>query len=371
MPAVDPEGRPASGRGSAAEVEVDRRRSQQFMQKLVGDIATALTTSLVLVGERSGLFAAMAGAGPLASDELARRSGVPPRYVEEWLAALTAAGYVEHDPANGVFTLPDEHAIFLVDPSSEYYLAGLVDAQLRLMLMAPRVAEAFRRGEGVPFAEFGAEFPVALERMNRSVYENRLVRDWLAELPEVVSRLSAGGRVVDVGCGTGVVPIILARAFPSAHVAGLDLDERSVSLATRYASEAGVDVRFIRAPAELLPLDPPWDLVTTFDVVHDLPDPVTALRRIRAALADGGTYLMAEPRVADELRDNVGNPFARMLYGISCLLCVPQSLAQGGPGLGACWGEARARALATQAGFGRFESLDIRSPVMSFFALRP
>lgn len=350
---------------------MDRQRSQQFMQKMVGDIATALATSLVLVGERSGLFAAMAGAGPLTSDALAARSGVPTRYVEEWLAALATAGYIEHDAANGVFTLPDEHAMFLVDPSSEYYLGGLVDGQLKLMAMAPRIAAAFQRGEGVPFAEFGAELPGALEAMNRSVYENRLVRSWLPELPEVVSRLEAGGRAVDVGCGTGVVPVTLAREFPAARIAGIDLDERSISAAARRASDAGVDVQFGQATAEALPLDPPWDLVTSFDVVHDLPDPLLALRRIRAALATGGTYLMVEPRVADRLEDNAGNPFARMLYGISCLLCVPQSLAQGGPGLGACWGEARARELATQAGFGRFRRLEIRSPVMAFYALQP
>lgn len=341
------------------------------MQKLVGDVATALATSLVLVGERSGLFAAMAGAGPLTSDALAARSGVPPRYVEEWLAALAVAGYVEHDATSGVFTLPDEHAMFLVDPSSEYYLGGLVEGQLELMAMAPRIATAFQRGEGVPFVEFGAELPGALEGMNRSVYENRLVRSWLPELPEVVSRLEAGGRAVDVGCGTGVVPVTLARAFPAARITGIDLDARSVSVAARRASEAGVDVRFVQATAEALPLDPPWDLVTSFDVVHDLPDPVTALRRIRAALADGGTYLMVEPRVADRLEDDAANPFARMLHGISCLLCVPQSLAQGGPGLGACWGEARARELATEAGFGEFRRLEIRSPVMAFYALRP
>lgn len=341
------------------------------MQKLVGDVATALATSLVLVGERSGLFAAMAGAGPLTSDALAARSGVPPRYVEEWLAALAVAGYVEHDATSGVFTLPDEHAMFLVDPSSEYYLGGLVEGQLELMAMAPRIATAFQRGEGVPFVEFGAELPGALEGMNRSVYENRLVRSWLPELPEVVSRLEAGGRAVDVGCGTGVVPVTLARAFPAARITGIDLDERSISVAARRASEAGVDVRFVQATAEALPVDPPWDLVTSFDVVHDLPDPVTALRRIRAALADGGTYLMVEPRVADRLEDDAANPFARMLHGISCLLCVPQSLAQGGPGLGACWGEARARELAAEAGFGEFRRLEIRSPVMAFYALRP
>jgi 2-polyprenyl-3-methyl-5-hydroxy-6-metoxy-1,4-benzoquinol methylase len=260
--------------------------------------------------------------------------------------------------------------MFLVDPASEYYLGGLVEGQLGISAMAPRVAEAFGRGEGVPFVEFGPGLPGVLERMNRSVYEQRLVRSWLPELPDVVARLRDGGRALDVGCGTGVVPITLAAAFPAAHVAGLDLDERSVATARERAAEAGVAVEFVRAPVADLPPDPPWDLVTSFDVVHDLPDPVGALRRIRDALAEGGTYLMAEPRVADRLEDNVDNPFARMLYGISTLHCVPQSLAQGGPGLGACWGESRARELAAEAGFGGFERLGIRSPVTAFYALR-
>lgn len=339
------------------------------MQKLVGDVATSLAVSLLLVGERSGLLAAMAGAGPLSAAELAERGGVPLRYVEEWLAALAGSGYVEHDAATDRFRLPDEHAMFLVDPTSEYYLGGLVEGQVGLSAVAPRVAEAFARGEGVPFAEFGAGFPGALERMNRSVYERRLVRSWLPELPDVVARLREGGRALDVGCGTGVVPIALAAAFPAAHVAGLDIDERSVAAAAENAAAAGVDVALVAAPVEALPLDPPWDLVTAFDVVHDLPDPVGALRRVRAALADGGTFLMVEPRVADRLEDDVDNPFARMLHGISTLHCVPQSLAQGGPGLGACWGESRARALAAEAGFGRCDRLDIRSPVMAFYAL--
>ena len=351
---------------------MDRERSRQFMQKLVGDVATALATSLVFVGERSGLFKAMAGAGPLSSAALAAKCSVPVRYVEEWLAAMVGAGYVEHDPANERFALPDEHAMYLVDPASEYYLGGLVGGASRMVSMAPRIAAAYERGEGVPFAEFGAELPVALEQMNRAVYENRLVQSWLPALPDVVARLQAGGRAIDVGCGTGVVPVTLAKAFPAARVSGLDFDERSIAIARGYAMDAGVHTRvdFLHARVDALPLEPPWDFVSTFDVIHDLPDPAGALARIRAALADGGTYLMVEPRVADRLEDNTGNPFARMLYGVSCLHCVPQSLAQGGPGLGACWGESRARAIATQAGFRRFERLEIRSPVMAFYALR-
>ncbi len=352
---------------------IDKERSQRFLQKAIGDIGTALAASLVLVGDRSGLFRAMSGAGATTSAALAERSGVHPRYVEEWLAAMVGAGYVEHDAAADTFALPDEHATFLADPDSEYYLGGLFASLPEFTGIAPRLADAFARGsEGVPFAEFGAAMPIALEQMNRPVYEKRLVKSWLPALPEVVRKLQASGRALDVGCGTGIVPVTLAKAFPASRFAGLDFDERSIEIARGHASDAGVDARveWIAAPAESLPTDPPWDLITTFDVIHDLPDPLAALQRIRDALAPGGTYLMVEPKVAERLDDNAANPFARMLYGMSCLHCVPQSLAQGGPGLGACWGERRARTIAEQAGFASFERLDIRSPVMAFYSLR-
>jgi len=350
---------------------MDKEKSSRFMLKLVGDVGTALAAGLLLVGDRSGLFKAMAGAGRLSADALARRSGVACRYVEEWLAVMAGAGYVEYDAVADTFLLPDEHALFLTDEESEYYLGGLFQGLPGLLAMTPRLVSAFNTGEGVSFAEFGAELPLSLEAMNRSVYENRVVRSWLPAMPEVVARLQAGGRALDVGCGTGVVAITLARAFPTATIAGLDLDARSIEIARGHARDAGVAERvaFLAEPVESLPTEPGWDFVSTFDVIHDLPDPLAAMTRIRSALNDGGTYLMVEPKVAERLEQNVENPFARMLYGISCLHCVPQSLAQGGPGLGACWGERRARDMAEQAGFARFDRLEIRSPVMAFYAL--
>jgi SAM-dependent methyltransferase len=351
---------------------MDKARSQQFMLKLVGDVGTVLAAGALFVGDRVGLFRAMAGAGPVSPEALAERSGVQPRYVEEWLAVMAGAGYVEHDPASGRFTLPDEHALFLTDPSTEYYLGGLFHGMPGMMASLPKVAQAFERGEGVRFADFGAEMPLALEAMNRPVYENRLVRDWLPAVPDALQRLQRGGRAIDVGCGTGVVPLVLAKAFDGATIAGIDFDALSIEIARGRAREAGLDrrVEFIQAGIDGLPTDPGWDLITTFDVIHDLPDPLAALQRIRSALANGGTYLMVEPKVADRLEQNTANPFARMLYGMSCLHCVPQSLAQGGPGLGACWGETRARRLAEDAGFADFDRLDVRSPAMAFYALR-
>jgi 2-polyprenyl-3-methyl-5-hydroxy-6-metoxy-1,4-benzoquinol methylase len=341
------------------------------MLKVVGDVATAMATALLGVGDQAGLFKCMAGSGPMTPFELSERSGVRQRYVEEWLAAMAGAGYVEYDAEGERFTLPPEHAQFLVDPGSEYYLGGLFGSLPGLMAMAPKLAQAFQTGSGISFADFGQGMPQALEVMNRPVYEARLVRHWLPTLPDVVARLQAGGRALDIGCGTGVVPLVLARAFPAATIVGIDLDAHSVDIARGYAREAGLSerVQFEARPVEALAATPGWDFISTFDVMHDLPDPLGAMQRIRAALNAGGTYLMVEPKVSDDLSANLANPFARMFYGISCLHCVPQSLAQGGQGLGACWGEKRARSLAAEAGFTRFERLGIRTAGLVFYAL--
>jgi 2-polyprenyl-3-methyl-5-hydroxy-6-metoxy-1,4-benzoquinol methylase len=350
---------------------MDKDKANRFMQKLVGDVATAIAGGLLLAGDKAGLLRAMAGAGPLTTAALADRSGVRQRYVEEWLATMAGAGYVEYDAAADAFTLPDEHAQFLIDPQAETYLGGLYGGLPALMAMVPKLTDAFRSGEGIAFSDFGAEMPRLLETMNRPVYEARLVQQWLPALPEALRRLQAGGSALDIGCGTGVVPVTLAKAFPNAQVSGIDLDAHSINLARGEAESAGLAdrVHLSAQRIEDLPADARFDLITTFDVVHDLPDPLDALRRIRGHLSDGGSYLMVEPKVADDLESNLANPFARMLYGISCLHCVPQSLAQGGGGLGACWGEQRARALAAQAGFGRFERLPIRSAALAFYAL--
>jgi len=350
---------------------MDKEKSTRFMLKVVGDVATSLAAGLLVVGDKAGLFKHMAGAGALSAAELAERSGVLARYVEEWLASMAGAGYVEFDAATDRFTLPDEHAQFLTNPGSEYYLGGLYGSLPGLLAMAPRLAQAFQSGSGISFADFGADMPQMLEVMNRPVYEARLVKSWLPNLPRVVERLAAGGRALDIGCGTGVVPITLAKAYPQAAVTGIDLDAHSIGIAQGYAREAGLQdrVQFVAQPIEALPADAQWDFISTFDVMHDLPDPVGAMRRIRQALADDGTYLMVEPKVGDDLETNLGNPFARMFYGISCLHCVPQSLAQGGLGLGACWGEKRARALAAEAGFTHFERLGIRTAGLVFYAL--
>lgn len=351
---------------------MNKERSRRFMEKVVGDVGTAMAAALVFVGDHTGLFKAMAGAGPLGAADLVRLTGIHTRYIEEWLSAMVCAGYIEHDSARNQFELPDEHAIFLTNRSSERYLGGMFAGVLGAVALAPRLVSAFERGEGISFSEFGENMPVAFEQMNRTVYENRLIQSWLPTMPEAVRRLHGGGRTIDIGCGTGIVPVILAKAFPMAHIEGLDLDAPSIEIARRYAREAGVSdrVRFTHASADVLAEQGTYDLITTFDVVHDLPDPSGVLKLIRNALNEGGSYLMVEPKVDDRLERNRENPFGRMLYSISCLHCIPQSLAQGGPGLGACWGPSQARRLATDAGFSHFAILPIHSPALAFYELR-
>jgi SAM-dependent methyltransferase len=350
---------------------VDKERSQQFMQKVVGDVGTALAAGLVLVGQQTGLFKAMAGAGAMTAEQLVAKTGIHARYVEEWLGAMVCNAYVEHDPVAHTFTFPDEHALFLTDDSTEFYLGGLFTGLPGLMSMVPRLVQAFEKGSGITFAEFGEGLPVALEQMNRPVYENRLTRTWLPTMPHIVAKLQAGGRAIDIGCGTGVVAMTLAKAYPAARIEALDFDARSIAIAKNYAEQAGLAgrIQFTQGRAQDIESAPGYDLISTFDVIHDLPEPLAVLRRIRECLAPGGSYLMVEPRMDHELNNN-RTAFGKLLYGMSCLHCVPQSLSQGGPGLGACWGPKRAQELAMQAGFASFTPLPVRSPVLAFYELR-
>ncbi len=349
---------------------LDQAKANQFMNKVVGDLGTSLAVMLVHVGDRVGLFEAMADAGPLQSAELAQRAGIHPRYADEWLNAMACAGYVEHDPEALTFTLPDERAMFFAAPGTEYYLGGLFKGAPMLAAAAPQVAAAFESGAGVSYQAYGAWVPLSTEQMNRAVYEARLVRKWLPAVAGAVDRLKAGGRAIDIGCGTGVVPILIAKAFPQARVEGLDFDARSIEMARSRAAEAGAKVEFSAVSAADWEPSGGYDLISTFDCMHDMPDPLGLLRRIRGALTQGGSYLMVEPRVGDRLQDNLANPFGKMLYGLSCMHCVPQSIAQGGPGLGACWGPGRARVMAHEAGFAQFNELPIKTAAQAFYELK-
>ena len=347
---------------------MDREKTRLATEKLFRDMAGAMSAGMVYVGTRTGLFRAMQGKGPMRLDEVARASGLQPRYVEEWLKGMAAAGYLAYDPAAESYTLSDEHAYFLASEGSDHFAGGMFEMVPVLMRVAPKVAQAFRAGGGVPFEEFGPDCVTALDLINRGMYEHRFTDYWLKPLPGVIAKLEAGGRMLDVGCGSGRVCIAFAKAFPKAEVVGIDPDAESIRRARDAA--AGLAIRFEATTTEHLERNGGFDLVTICDCIHDLAAPVKTLTEVRALLKPDGTLFIVEPKAADRLEDNL-NPVATMFYGFSIFHCMTQSLARGGPGLGTCMGPGTAEKLLREAGFTGFRLLDVKSQVNLFYAATP
>ncbi len=351
---------------------MDKERARAFADKIFDDMAGAMTAGLGFVGVKTGLFRAMAGKGPLTLDELVGMTHLQSRYVEEWLKGMVCAGYLEYEPGADTYRLPDEHALLLASDGTHHFMGGLFCMAPVLLRAAPRVAVAFEKGGGVPFEDYGEDGVEALDLINRGQYEQRFARHWLKSLPAVVQRLEAGGRVLDVGCGTGRVVLTLAKAFPQATIVGVDPDRESIRQANAAANaeRLGARVRFLVRNTGELDSEDTFDLITACDCVHDFPAPDKTLKEIRALLKLDGVLLVIEPKAADRLEDNC-NSLGTMYYGFSIFHCMTQSLARGGPGLGTCMGPARTKALLEQAGFTRFETLDIKSKVLAFYAIRP
>lgn len=241
-----------------------------------------------------------------------------------------------------------------------------------LLRVAPQVAQAFREGGGVQFEDYGRDGVIALDMVNRGQYEQRFASYWLKAVPEAVVALNAGGRALDVGCGAGRVCVALAKAFPAADVVGLDPDGESIAQACATAAEANVQdhVRFVAQRTGEIDRGDGFDLITACDCIHDFARPGETLSEIRGLLKPEGTLFIMEPKVADQLEDN-RNDMATMFYGFSVFHCMTQLLAQGGPGLGTCMGPAQTERLVRDAGFSRFERLDIKSQAFLFYAARP
>jgi len=337
-------------------ISVDMDAFMAFVGKFAGDLGAVVAAGNVVIGDQLGLYRGLAAGGPSTAAELAARTGTDPRYVAEWLAGQAAGGYVEY--ADGRFSLSAEQALALADPASPVDVAGAFTLALGALNAVPAVASAFRTGEGIGWHEQAAEVFTGCERFFRAGYAAHLVQDWLPALPGVVSRLSAGGSVADVGCGLGASTVLLASAFPRSRLSGFDYHAESVALATKRAAEAGVAERvtFETATAASFP-GTGYDLVTTFDCLHDMGDPVGAARHIRSALAADGSWLIVEPMAADTIEGNL-NPVGRVYYNFSTLLCLPNARSQGtaadGSMLGAQAGEAAIRSVAAAAGFSSF-----------------
>jgi len=331
---------------------VDQTKLEQFVGKAIGDLGAALTAALVVIGDKLGLFKALAQAGPLTPADLAARTNTAERYVREWLAAQAAAGYVLYDAARGRYSLSPEQAVALADENSPACVLGGFQGMTAAMKIVPKLSEAFRTGHGVGWHEHDADLFMGTERFFRPGYAAHLTSAWIPALEGVDAKLKAGGRAADIGCGHGASTVLMAQAYPKSTFVGFDYHAASIERARERAAEAGVAdrVRFEVAAAKEYP-GRGYDFVTCFDCLHDMGDPVGAATHVRSSLAPDGTWMVVEPYAGDRVEENL-TPVGRVFYSASTLICTPASLAQEvGLALGAQAGETRLREVIGAGGF--------------------
>lgn len=333
---------------------IDESKLEAFMGKAVTDMGAIISAPLFMIGEKLGLYKAMAGEGPLSSEEVAERSGAAERYVREWLRNQAAGGYVEYDGKTDKYTLPDEHALALADEASPFYILGVYDSIASLYADEDKITEAFRSGKGMGWHEHDPRLFRGTERFFRPGYRGNLVSEWIPALEGVQEKLEQGARVADVGCGHGASTVIMAEAFPKSEFTGFDYHKPSIKRAREAAAQAGVDDRisFEVASAKDYP-GSGYDFVAVFDCLHDMGDPVGAASHVHETLDSDGTWMIVEPFANDRVEDNL-NPVGRVFYGASTVICTPASLDQEvGLALGAQAGEARLTEVLKEGGFSR------------------
>ena len=348
--------------------ELDRAKARAFTQLMVRHLEGAAVTLMLEVDRRVGLFEAMAPMGAVTSAQLAEKSGLSERYVREWLAAMVCGGIVEYAAAEHTYRLPREHATALTG-SSMRNLTSMVEMFPLLNRVIPDVADAFRTGRGVPYSAFQPDFTGLMDRRSRPRYDELLFSTYLAKPEGLSARLEAGIRVADVGCGTGHCITLMARRFPKSNFVGYDISESGIANARAMAAGVG-NASFEVQDVARLETTTPFDLITAFDAIHDQADPAGVLRRIHAALASGGTFLMLDVWASSELADNVGTPMAPYLYTMSTMHCMSVSLASGGPGLGTAWGHQTAIRMLREAGFADVRLFERVDPANSLYVAR-
>jgi SAM-dependent methyltransferase len=342
-----------------------------FVFRAVDEIGATLNAALVVMGDKLGYYRALAAAGPTTPGDLADHTDTDSHYAREWLNAQAAGGYVSYDPETERYSLPPEHAVALTDETSPAFLPGFFQIALGTVRDSATVIEAARSGDGIGWHQHNTDVHIGCERFFRPGYVANLVSSWLPALDGVVAKLERGARVADVGCGHGASTIVMAQAFPNSTFVGSDYHPESIEIARAHTADAGVDgsVSYEVAPADGFTGNG-YDLVTTFDALHDMGDPVGAARHVRDVIAPDGTWLLVEPAAGDQVQDNL-NPVGRVYYGFSTLLCTPASLSQDvGLALGTQAGPARLRDVATAAGFTRFR-LAAQTPFNIVLEIRP
>jgi ubiquinone/menaquinone biosynthesis C-methylase UbiE len=372
---------PAGGQTVAAPPDPtpEPTGAQAFAERLFGATLSALELLHVYLGDRLGLYRALAGGSPLSSLELAQRAGIAPRYAREWLEQQAVAGYLEvaessDDPDARRYALDPGHAEVLLDDTSLAYLVPLVSGVVGVARTLPAVAEAFRTGDGVAYASYGEDVRGCVSRVNRPMFLNQLAQEWLPALPDVDARLRTdpSARVADVGCGTGWSSIAIALGYPTAQVDGFDLDEASIAQARINAGQAGVADRVsfeVRDAAEVASAGANYDLVCAFETLHDMADPVGALRAMRALALQRGAVLIGDEKVAETFTAP-GDELERFNYGWSALHCLPVGLVDPpAVGTGTIMRPAILRRYAVEAGFHDVEILPVEHDFWRFYRL--
>lgn len=355
---------------TAAVTKIDEDKLGAFMGKVVGELGALISAPLVVLGDKLGLYKAMADGTPVTSPELARRTGTNERYVREWLINQAASGYVEYDAVSARYRLLPEQAVALADDQSPYFVCGGFQAMLALNRAEPRITEAFRTGEGMFWGDHDHNLFEGTERFFKPGYIANLVANWIPSLDGVEARLKAGAKVADVGCGHGASTIIMAQAYPQSHFFGFDNHVPSIERARHAAQDAGVAdrVEFHVASSEDFPGDD-YDLVAFFDCFHDLGNPAASARRARETLADGGTVMIVEPMAGNSVEENL-NPVGRVFSGASVLCCTPNALAYGGHALGTIATDAALNEMTAAGGLSRFRRAT-ETPFNRVFEARP
>jgi SAM-dependent methyltransferase len=349
---------------------VDQAKLETLLGRFVNDFGAAGFAATVVIGDRLGLYQALA-AGPATAAELADRTGTHPRLVTEWLAAQAASGYVTYHPDGERFSLSPEQAFALAHEDGPMYLPGAFQVMVAAVKDEPKVTQAFRNCAGVPWHAHDPDLFLGTERFFRPGYAANLVSSWIPALDGVHAKLATGALVADVGCGHGASTLIMAQAYPNSTFVGFDYHQPSVQHAQQVAANAGLAdrCRFEVATASAYP-GSGYDLVTIFDALHDMGDPVGAAAHIRQSLTPDGTFLLVEPAAGDRLEDNL-TPVGRAFYAASTLICVPHSLSEApGTALGAQAGEQRLRQVVTTAGFGHFRRV-AQTPFNLVYEARP
>lgn len=352
---------------------MDEARRVAFGRHVTATLTGGALTLLISVGHRTGLFEA-AAAGPATSSGLAERAGLHERYVREWLGAMVTGGFFDYDASTGEYTLPPEHAVFLAGDAA----ANVAPTASMLRAFAgilPGLERSFAEGGGVAHAEFAPQLEALGAKAGdswRRIYDEHLVDGFFGAVDGLRERLTAGAKVLDLGCGTGHAVTVAARAFPASTFLGLDIDAHGIAIAEAERVERGLgNAAFEVGDAAALEPVPRFDVITAFDAVHDQHSPAEVLRRVRAALAPGGVFVMVDTKFSSRLENNVGNPVAALSYAISLMYCTTTSLAVGGAALGAMWGTELAREMLADAGFGRVELLDSPRAQNCIYVCRP